>query len=203
MTKPNDGKMGIWMTTALVVGTIIGAGIFMLPVSLAPLGRNSIIGWVVSGMGALCIVFALAQISRLGGNGIQANIEREFGPTIAFLDCLGILDVQLGSGGLGRGRGGINFVVPWPAIRWRRCCRPGCDRLRCCADCSERARRPRCRRPFDCHRCDQGPAIARGDLAVLGARGERRSLRAARAGERQRRQYSHRDRSHLFRIDRV
>ncbi len=85
MPKPNDGKMGIWMTTALVVGTIIGAGIFMLPVSLAPLGRNSIIGWLVSGVGALCIVFALAQLSRLGGNGIQANIEREFGPTTAFL----------------------------------------------------------------------------------------------------------------------
>jgi len=28
----NDGKMGIWMTSALVVGTIIGAAIFMLPV---------------------------------------------------------------------------------------------------------------------------------------------------------------------------
>lgn len=79
------GKMGIWMTTALVVGTIIGAAVFMLPVSLAPLGRNSVAGWVISGIGALCIAFALAQFSRFGGEGIQANIEREFGPTVAFL----------------------------------------------------------------------------------------------------------------------
>ena len=85
MTDTNDGKMGIWMTSALVVGTIIGAGIFMLPVSLAPLGPNALIGWVISGLGALCIAFALAQFSKFGGEGIQANIEREFGPTVAFL----------------------------------------------------------------------------------------------------------------------
>ena len=85
MGIPGDGKMGIWMTTALVVGTIIGAGIFMLPVSLAPLGRNAMIGWVVSGIGVMCIVYALAQLSKLGGDGIQANVEQQFGPTVGFL----------------------------------------------------------------------------------------------------------------------
>lgn len=77
--------IGIWMTTALVVGTIIGSGIFMLPVSLAPLGRNVLIGWLISGAGVLCIVFAMARLSRLSGEGIQANIEREFGARVAFL----------------------------------------------------------------------------------------------------------------------
>ena len=77
--------IGIWITTALVVGTIIGSGIFMLPVSLAPLGRNVLIGWVISGAGVLCIAFAMARLSRLGGDGIQANIEREFGPIVGFL----------------------------------------------------------------------------------------------------------------------
>jgi APA family basic amino acid/polyamine antiporter len=77
--------MGIWMTSALVVGTIIGAGIFMLPISLAPLGPNALIGWLVSGVGVMCIAFALAELSRFGGDGIQANIEREFGPTVGFL----------------------------------------------------------------------------------------------------------------------
>jgi len=85
MTEPQEGKMGIWMTTALVVGAIIGGAIFMLPVALAPLGANALIGWVISGLGAMCIVFGLAQISRFGGEGIQANIEREFGPTGGFL----------------------------------------------------------------------------------------------------------------------
>ena len=85
MTDHSDGKMGIWMTSALVVGTIIGSGIFMLPVSLAPLGRNALIGWVISGIGVLCIVYGLARLSRLSGDGIQANVEREFGPTMGFL----------------------------------------------------------------------------------------------------------------------
>lgn len=77
--------MGIWMTTALVIGTMIGSGIFMLPVSLAPLGRNALIGWIASGIGVLCIVYSLAVLSRLGGQGIQANIERQFGPTVGFI----------------------------------------------------------------------------------------------------------------------
>ncbi|HEY6048168.1 MAG TPA: APC family permease [Sphingomicrobium sp.] len=85
MSGPNDGKMGFWMTSALVVGTIIGGAIFMLPVTLAPLGFNAVLGWVISGLGAMCIVFGLAQISRFGGEGIQANIEREFGATAGFL----------------------------------------------------------------------------------------------------------------------
>ena len=85
MANKSDGKMGIWMTSALVVGTIIGGAIFMLPVSLAPLGPNAVLSWAVSGAGAVCIAFALSQFSRFGGEGIQANIERQFGPTIAFL----------------------------------------------------------------------------------------------------------------------
>ncbi|HEY4071167.1 MAG TPA: amino acid permease, partial [Sphingomicrobium sp.] len=39
----------------------------------------------ISALGAMCIVFGLAQISRFGGEGIQANIEQEFGPTAGFL----------------------------------------------------------------------------------------------------------------------
>jgi APA family basic amino acid/polyamine antiporter len=80
-----DQRIGFWMTSALVVGTMIGSGIFMLPVSLAPLGANAIAAWVLSGIGALSIAFALARLSRLGGDGIQANIERQLGRQVAFL----------------------------------------------------------------------------------------------------------------------
>ena len=80
-----DQRIGIWMTSALVVGTMIGSGIFMLPVALAPLGANAIAGWIASSVGALCIAFALARLSRLGGDGIQANIERQLGRHAAFL----------------------------------------------------------------------------------------------------------------------
>lgn len=77
--------IGFWVTTSVVVGSIIGAGIFLLPVSLAPLGANAIVSWLVSGVGILCIAYGMARLSRLGGQGIQANVEKEYGQTVAFL----------------------------------------------------------------------------------------------------------------------
>jgi len=78
-------QLGIWMTGGLVVGSMIGSGIFMLPVSLGPLGVNAIFGWVLSILGALAIAFALASLGRSGAGGIHAYIEAAFGPTAAFL----------------------------------------------------------------------------------------------------------------------
>ncbi len=85
MAIVRDHKLGIWMTGALVVGSMIGSGIFMLPVSLAPLGANAVVGWVISILGALAIAFALACLGRSGAGGIHTYIERAFGPTAAFL----------------------------------------------------------------------------------------------------------------------
>ncbi|MDQ3077582.1 MAG: amino acid permease [Pseudomonadota bacterium] len=84
-TQPEKQQLGPWMTTALVVGGIIGAGIFLLPVALAPFGRNAIIGWVISGAGVLCIGYALARLVTSDGAGLQAYVERSFGPTAGFL----------------------------------------------------------------------------------------------------------------------
>src|SRR5436305_11261390 len=78
-------SIGIVMTTAIVVGTVIGSGIFLLPASLAPLGVNAAIAWVVSGMGALCVAFSLSLIVRPEGGGLQSYIEAELGTTAGFL----------------------------------------------------------------------------------------------------------------------
>lgn len=85
MASPRDHKLGIWMTSGLVVGSMIGSGIFMLPVSLAPLGANTLIAWPVSIAGAIAIAFALASLRLVGPGGIRASSERAFGPTIAFV----------------------------------------------------------------------------------------------------------------------
>jgi len=73
------------MTSAIVIGTVIGSGIFLLPVSLAPLGINAPIAWVISGIGALCIAFALSRIVRPEGQGLQSYIEEELGATAGFV----------------------------------------------------------------------------------------------------------------------
>jgi len=83
-TEGDSQQLGIWMTGAIVVGSMIGSGIFLLPVALAPLGINAIVGWVISGLGALAIAYSLARLAH-GGSGIQAYVEEAFGPTIGYL----------------------------------------------------------------------------------------------------------------------
>jgi APA family basic amino acid/polyamine antiporter len=45
-------KLGIWTSTSLVVGSMIGAGVFMVPATMAPYGSVSLLGWVISAIGA-------------------------------------------------------------------------------------------------------------------------------------------------------
>lgn len=61
----SDKKLGLWMVTALVVGNMIGSGIFLLPANLAPYGGISIVGWLVSAVGAMLIALVFARLSRL------------------------------------------------------------------------------------------------------------------------------------------
>lgn len=48
----------------MVVGGMIGSGIFMLPASIAPYGWIGVIAWAVSISGALAIGYALAALAR-------------------------------------------------------------------------------------------------------------------------------------------
>ena len=86
-TAPPRKKLGIWMCTALVMGNMIGSGIFLLPASLAPFGGISIVGWLVSAAGAavLAIIFArLSGIVREAG-GPYAFTRAGFGDFAGFL----------------------------------------------------------------------------------------------------------------------
>ena len=81
----NQRMLGPWMTLSLVIGSIIGTGIFLLPVSLAPLGASVPIGWLVSGVGVMAIAFCASRIVSPEGGGLQAYIEKELGLTVGFL----------------------------------------------------------------------------------------------------------------------
>ncbi len=58
-------KLGFWMVTALVVGNMVGSGIFLLPASLGSFGGISIVGWVVSAGGAVLMALVFSRLSRL------------------------------------------------------------------------------------------------------------------------------------------
>ena len=83
--------MGPWMCAALVVGNIIGTGIFMLPVALAPSGMNSVPAWFFTGIGALLLSFVFARLARdlPEAGGPFAYTRLAFGPFAAFIVAWG------------------------------------------------------------------------------------------------------------------
>lgn len=80
-----ERQLGLAMATALVVGNMIGAGIFLLPAVLAPYGANATYGWLVTIAGALFIAATLAILSAHIEGGPFVYVEEAFGPEIAFV----------------------------------------------------------------------------------------------------------------------
>jgi APA family basic amino acid/polyamine antiporter len=84
---PPSRKLGLLGAIALVMGNMIGSGIFLLPASLAPYGWNAVAGWVVTIAGAVCLAHVLATISRCHPRAIGPAelVEHSFGPLAGFL----------------------------------------------------------------------------------------------------------------------
>jgi len=74
------------MATALVVGNMIGSGVYLLPASLAPYGWNVIPAWGLTIAGALALagVFGGLARSRPQAGGPFAYTQAAFGPGIGF-----------------------------------------------------------------------------------------------------------------------
>jgi basic amino acid/polyamine antiporter, APA family len=79
--------MGRWMAVSLVVGNMIGSGIFLLPASLAALGWSSALGWVLTIAGGLCLAATFAWLARAMpvDGGPYAYTSAAFGPLTAFV----------------------------------------------------------------------------------------------------------------------
>ena len=88
--RPVQG-FGFWMTVALVMGNMIGSGIFLVPASLAPLRGLALGGWLVSTAGALLLAAVFAYLARLqpAAGGPYAYTRRAFGDLPAFLVAWG------------------------------------------------------------------------------------------------------------------
>lgn len=53
------------MLTALVVGNMIGSGVFLLPSSLARIGSISVFSWCITAVGAMLLALVFAKLSTL------------------------------------------------------------------------------------------------------------------------------------------
>ena len=63
MEKTKNQKLNLIQSISLVIGNMIGVGIFMLPASLSEYGSISIFGWIISGIMALLIAFIFRNIT--------------------------------------------------------------------------------------------------------------------------------------------
>jgi APA family basic amino acid/polyamine antiporter len=80
------------MSTALVIGNMVGAGIFMMPSALAGFGGISILGWLVSSLGALLLARVFSALTRMlseSRGGPYAFAKAGFGDYIGFLVAWG------------------------------------------------------------------------------------------------------------------
>jgi APA family basic amino acid/polyamine antiporter len=84
--RPKGRALGFWMCTALVVGNMIGSGVFLLPASLAPFGWNAVLGWLVTIAGALAIAFVFARLAQAfpRAGGPYAYTQAAFGEGVGF-----------------------------------------------------------------------------------------------------------------------
>jgi APA family basic amino acid/polyamine antiporter len=78
--------LGLWMCTALVVGNVIGVGIFVLPASLAPYGLNALTGWLITVVGCSFLAITLSNLARAfpHDDGPYGYTKRAFGDGVAF-----------------------------------------------------------------------------------------------------------------------
>lgn len=109
--------MGFWMCLALVVGNIVGSGVYMLPASLAPHGLNSIFGWIVTAGGAVALATVFARLAKLypeaGGPYVYARVA--FGEGVGFLMAWGYwMGVWVGNAAIAIGTVAyLAELLPW------------------------------------------------------------------------------------------
>jgi basic amino acid/polyamine antiporter, APA family len=119
VSGPKVQKLGFWMATALVVGNVIGSGVYMLPASLAPYGRSSLAGWLFTATGALLLAAVFAALSRAfpQDGGPYVYTRAAFGELAGFVVAWGYwISVWVGNAAIATGAVSYTSAFfPWIA----------------------------------------------------------------------------------------
>lgn len=89
-----DKKLGLTALTALVLSSMLGAGVFSLPQNMAAVASPAalLIGWTITGVGILFLAFAMLLLTRLRPDldgGIFTYAKEGFGELIGFCSAWG------------------------------------------------------------------------------------------------------------------
>ena len=133
--------MGLWTATAMVVGNMIGSGVFLLPAALAGValvyGSSSLLAWVITGVGAMLLAGVFATMGRAypKTGGPYAYARRAFGDFVGFQTAWGYwIAAWVGNAAIATAFVGYTTVSgpDWPTAAWRWRCSPsgrsGCSR---------------------------------------------------------------------------
>jgi len=84
--RPVERSLGLPQSTALIMGSIIGVGIFSLPYSLASYGPISLVAMALATVGAVALAFMFAVMSRRlpADGGPYAYARSAFGNGLGF-----------------------------------------------------------------------------------------------------------------------
>jgi APA family basic amino acid/polyamine antiporter len=91
MADPKQ-KIGLWTSTSLVVGNMIGAGVFLAPAAMASYGSVCLFGWVFASIGSFFLARVFSNLSKLLPNtngGPYIYTRRGLGDFAGFLIAWG------------------------------------------------------------------------------------------------------------------
>jgi len=85
--KSQTKKMSVLQLTIITFINMAGSGIIMLPANLAQVGTMSILSWLVTAVGALCLAYVFAKCGRFSKRpgGMNGYASYAFGDSGAFL----------------------------------------------------------------------------------------------------------------------
>ena len=84
-------QLGLWTATALVVGNMVGSGVFLLPASLSAYGGVSLVGWAFTSAGAFLLALVFSWLARAvpGAGGPYAYTRAGLGDFPGFIVAWG------------------------------------------------------------------------------------------------------------------
>ena len=117
--EEETGKIGLWLSTSLVVGNMTGSGIFLLPAALALYGGISIFGWIFTLAGTLFFALVFSRLSRLitKAGGPYTYSREGFGDFAGFLVVWGYW-ISIWSGNAAIAVAGVGYLsVFFPSLK--------------------------------------------------------------------------------------
>ena len=117
LQKPQR-QLGLVAALALVIGNMVGSGVFLLPATLAPYGWSAMGGWVIALAGTLALAGCYAALSRQmpGMCGPHHYVETAFGPLVGYVAAWSYwIGVWVGNAALAVAVVS-NLTVLWPGL---------------------------------------------------------------------------------------